>query len=316
MIRVTLYTRNPCELCDEVKENLEKLKAEIPHELVEVDIEADPALLKSYVEIIPVVKMGPYTLQAPITLTDLRVSLMAARDDERRASPATKAPSRRGVRLNQGLLFVSRHWLAMFNLFVLVYLGLPFSAPILMKLGAVKPAQVIYTIYSPLCHQLSFRSWFLFGEQAAYPLELAGTDLIPFDEATGLDGSDWQAARNFVGNEKVGYKMALCERDMAIYASIFIAGLAFIFLRERIKPLPIWLWVLIGILPIAVDGGSQLVLSLLGSAPRESTPFLRTLTGALFGISNVWLAYPYVEESMQETRALIAAKLAAAGKPI
>jgi hypothetical protein len=46
---------------------------------------------------------------------------------------------------------------------------------------------------------------------------------------------------------------------------------------------------------------------------RESTPFLRTLTGGLFGVMNVWLAYPYIEESFAETRALIAAKLQAAG---
>jgi hypothetical protein len=29
---------------------------------------------------------------------------------------------------------------------------------------------------------------------------------------------------------------------------------------------------------------------------------------------NVWLAYPYVEETMQETRTLVLSKLAAAGE--
>jgi hypothetical protein len=45
---------------------------------------------------------------------------------------------------------------------------------------------------------------------------------------------------------------------------------------------------------------------------RESTPILRTATGLLFGLANVWLAYPYVEESMGETRALSAARISGA----
>jgi hypothetical protein len=46
---------------------------------------------------------------------------------------------------------------------------------------------------------------------------------------------------------------------------------------------------------------------------RESTPFLRALTGALFGIGNAWLAYPYIEESMQETIEMLNEKLTRAG---
>ena len=35
---------------------------------------------------------------------------------------------------------------------------------------------------------------------------------------------------------------------------------------------------------------------------RTSNWALRTLTGALFGMATVWLAYPYVQEAMDETR--------------
>jgi uncharacterized membrane protein len=73
-------------------------------------------------------------------------------------------------------------------------------------------------------------------------------------------------------------------------------------------------WLLIGILPIALDGGTQLLSSIsINPFPvRESTPLLRTITGLLFGVMNIWLAYPYVEESMIETQALVSAKLASA----
>jgi hypothetical protein len=48
---------------------------------------------------------------------------------------------------------------------------------------------------------------------------------------------------------------------------------------------------------------------------RESTPFLRTLTGGLFGLANMWLAYPYFEESMKEVVNDLTAKLAKVDAP-
>jgi len=38
---------------------------------------------------------------------------------------------------------------------------------------------------------------------------------------------------------------------------------------------------------------------------RESTPFLRVLTGFLFGFGTAWFGLPYVEQSMRETRDLL-----------
>jgi uncharacterized membrane protein len=218
--------------------------------------------------------------------------------------------------LNRGLLFFARHWLAIFNLIVFLYVGLPFGAPILMQAGIVTPAKVIYRVYRPLCHQLSFRSWFLFGQQAYYPLEYAGLSVPSYEQVTGNETWDWRAAQDFIGDEQVGYKVALCQRDVAIYIGILLAGLLFGLVRKRIRPLPIWIWFFLGIVPIALDGGSQLITSLplLRLPVRESVPALRTISGVLFGVMNVWLAYPYLEETMQETRTLVLSKLAAAGE--
>lgn len=317
-MRVTLYSKRDCPLCDDARAMLVDLLDEFPHQLVEVDIEQERTLVERYAEEVPVVQVGAYTLKAPFDRRDLRVTLGAARDGAGDAGQPERRINRdQAIFLNKAVLFFSRHWLALFNLLVFLYVGLPFAAPVLMRAGAERPAGLIYKAYSPMCHQLAFRSWFLFGEQPAYPRELAGTDLQSYGQATGLDEFDLYQARDFVGNQSVGYKIALCERDVAIYGGIFLAGLAFSFLRGRIDPLPLGLWVAIGIVPIAVDGGSQLIsgipiLPFSAFPARESTPFLRTMTGALFGISNVWMAYPYVEETMAESRALVAAKLAAA----
>jgi uncharacterized membrane protein len=73
---------------------------------------------------------------------------------------------------------------------------------------------------------------------------------------------------------------------------------------------------LIGIGPIGLDGFSQLFSQfdwpfLASILPyRESTPFLRVLTGALFGFFTAWFAYPGIEESMQETRQFFVKKFA------
>ncbi len=315
-MRVTLYTRPDCHLCDDVREGLASLQAEFPHELREVNIESDEELLRRYAEQIPVVQVGAYTLRAPIELKDLRVTLGAAQAGTKPAPPATSSQREDAIKANRGLLFFARHWLAVFNLLVFVYVGLPFLAPVLMKIGATRPASWIYTAYSPMCHQWAFRSWFLFGSQPAYPLERAGTSLVPYEIATGMSASDLWGARSFLGNATVGFKVAFCERDVAIYAGILAAGLAFALVRHRLKPLPVAVWIVLGVLPIAIDGGTQLLSFLpLGNFPvRESTPFLRSLTGGLFGVMNVWLAYPYVEESMAETRALAATRLSGAGR--
>lgn len=311
-MRVILYGRPGCTLCDEAREELRRLRVHVPHELVEVNIESDAALHARYVEQVPVVVIGPYTLRAPIAPTDLRVALQAYATAAQPEVERPVVPRPVAVRTNRVLRFVARHWLALFNLVILLYVGLPFVAPVLMKAGAERQANWIYKAYSPLCHQWAFRSWFLFGDQPAYPRALAGTTLTTLEAAAGIADNDLRAAREFVGNEQVGYKVALCERDVAIYSGLLLGGIAFAGVRRRLKPMPIWAWVLLGIFPVALDGGSQLLggLPFLSSFARESTPLLRTLTGLAFGLSNVWLSYPYVEESMDEARVLSSARLA------
>ncbi len=202
-----------------------------------------------------------------------------------------------------------------FILIIFIYGGLPFLAPVLMKSGAAGPAKLIYTLYSPLCHQLAFRSWFLFGEQPAYPLELAGVDgLSTYEEYTGLTGKDLLSARDFIGNEKMGYKAALCERDTAIYASLLLFAIVFSITGRKTKPLGWYWWIVFGLVPIGLDGLSQLpslASGLFQFIPliRESTPLLRTVTGGLFGLSTAWYMFPLIEESMVETTRYMNSKM-------
>lgn len=244
-----------------------------------------------------------------------------------------------GVRLNRWLFTLSRRWLRIALVIIGVYVSLPILAPILMKLDIRQPAYAIYGMYSPLCHQFAFRTWFLFGEQSAYPRALAGVPgLQPLESytqdviagrtvAADTTLNTWspflvEVSREFIGNERMGWKMALCERDIAIYGALWFGALIFSipYVRSRLRPVPLWLYIFLGILPIGIDGGVQLlseIPALSGLfAMRETTPFFRTLTGAMFGLMNAWLAFPYLEESFRLTAAEIAGKFAAKGKTL
>ncbi len=300
MLNVTLYTRKNCKLCDEVKAELQALQSQYPHRLVEVDIDTDDYLIEKFDIEIPVVEVGPYTLKAPITRQNLQMTLGAASDRmnqlEQIGDPVYKMRVKKGKTVTTGdrvSFWIAKRYLLVLNLFMFFYVGLPFLAPTLMKLGAELPARVIYRMYSPLCHQFGFRSFFLYGEQAFYPLAEANmTGVKTFEEETGIPNLNDPysytrlEARSYVGDETVGYKVALCERDVAIYFAILSFGIIYGLTGRRIKSLNWALWLVLGILPIGFDGFSQLFSQfnwtwLATVLPyRESTPYLRVLTGA------------------------------------
>lgn len=216
-------------------------------------------------------------------------------EEARSLASGERALSRRAEGLGRWFI---RHWLALFNLLAFLYVGTPFLAPILMHVGAEEPAHLIYMAYRPLCHQLPYRSWFLFGERPFYTLE----DLLRRGVAPEL-----LVPHGHLGDAFLGYKVALCQRDTAIYGTIFLTGLAFALSRRRWRPLPLWAYLLFGVGPVALDGGIQFLSHLLtfffptaGFVTVESTPLRRVITGALFGLMTVWLVYPNIHRATRE----------------
>lgn len=55
MIRVEIYGKRDCCLCDDVKAVLLKVRPDIPFDLREIDIESTPDLYATYAERIPLV---------------------------------------------------------------------------------------------------------------------------------------------------------------------------------------------------------------------------------------------------------------------
>lgn len=271
------------------------------------------------------------------------------------------------VRSNLWIYGLTRHWLKGVIVFWLIFASLPWAAPILMKIGATGPAELIYRIYTPMCHRFTFRSFFLFGEQAAYPLTAANAEGLSFEDYTGVSRIPYEmrshllprppfgvrsmpemagaiignqyypvemvadlaqgdsvnfaraqfASASIIGNETMGYKTAVCERDVSIYAGLGLTALIFAVprVRRKLRPLPIVLYFFIGLAPIGIDGFSQL----LSYAPfefwpaRETLPIFRVLTGFIFGAATGWLGYPNIEMSMRETEHILRKKLQSAG---
>jgi len=55
---VTLYGKPGCHLCDEAREVVDRVRAEHPFDLREVDVSLDPGLNREYGERIPVLSVN------------------------------------------------------------------------------------------------------------------------------------------------------------------------------------------------------------------------------------------------------------------
>ncbi len=163
-------------------------------------------------------------------------------------------------------VFLKARWPSVVNALVVVFIVGALLAPVLDYVGFSDAANGLYAAYHLVCHQWAMRSFFLFGPQAVY-----GVDELPDPYA-------------FVGSAALGWKMALCERDVAIYVAALLAGLWYA--RHRGASALSSKGYLLLCLPMAVDGFTQLF------GWRESTWELRVVTGVLFGAASVWFLYP------------------------
>jgi uncharacterized membrane protein len=167
-------------------------------------------------------------------------------------SPRRRAFSRRVVRIAEVCGgFLGRHWLALLNSALALFIGGAFLGPILAYFGENAAASWLIHSYHGICDQIPSHSYYLFGHQ-----------------------------------------VCLCERCLAIYTTLFLSSLALAVkprLRSTIRPLDWRLWMLL-ILPMALDGGTQLF------GWRESDVILRTITGLLFGLGAAWFILPRIEE--------------------
>lgn len=191
--------------------------------------------------------------------------------------------------------FFFRHWLALLLMPMLIFVTVPFFAPIAMYNGWSRTGQAIYWLYAPFCHQLPQRSWFLFGAKLTYTLEEI-QQRYPY--------TDWWQLRQFVGTSEMGWKVAWSDRMISFYFITPVFGLIYALLRQcRFNIPPLSLRALLSSLaPLAVDGVTRLISdslpTALGGGFRDTNSWLVLLTANAFpafyagdtvGTLNWWL---------------------------
>ena len=132
-------------------------------------------------------------------------------------------------------------------------------------------AQLMYAAFAPTCHQLTSRSNCLLVSQDG---NYSFGDCLPSDQLSYTKANEVEYA------DKVGYKLPVCSRDVAIYLAMLAGTLLLPFVR-RVESTD-WpdKWLLVAAcVPIAIDGGTQLL------GMRESSNFLREITGAIVGFA-------------------------------
>lgn len=239
------------------------------------------------------------------------------------------------VTVNKALYWTSRRWLPVITLLLLIFIGLPWLAPLFMKLGWQQAGEAIYLIYSTQCHQLPQRSFFLFGDNFMLPPSTI--------QATWTTSDNPLVLRQFVGNAAVGWKVAWSDRMVYMYTALLIAGLVYWPLRKRLKPLS-WQGLLLFLLSMMVDGVTHMISDVMGGiwggfrytndwlaaltgnafpvtfyvgdALGSFNSWMRLLSGLLFGIGFVWFVYPRLHAAFSDTADQIAAKSRRAEPPL
>jgi len=208
-------------------------------------------------------------------------------------SNSTQSPLAR--RIDTLLCQAMRHWLALFLTPMLIFVTLPFLAPLAMKWGWEGLGQLLYLFYSPFCHQLPQRSFYFFGEKFTYPLAEI-LEAYPYNDP-------WQL-RHFIGSEAIGYKVAWSDRMVSFYFMTPVFALIYPLMQRfgrRLKPIPFWLMLLL-LTPITVDGMTHLfndvIYGISAGGFRDTNEWLAQLTnnafpnvyaGDHFGTFNWWM---------------------------
>ena len=224
-------------------------------------------------------------------------------------------------------------WLTMVIIILIVFNGLPFLAPVFMKLGWEGPARAIYLVYGGLCHQMAQRSFFLFGPRGFQMYNLAE---LPLDVSGLRTGEQALVLRRFLGNESLGWKVAWSDRMVYMYSAPLFLAIAYAFLRRRgrVKPLPLWAFFVL-LLPMAIDGGTHWVSDLagigqgfrytnewlagltgyafpasfyVGDAFGSFNSLMRLLSGVAFGLAVSGLLYPYMDLAMSASTSALPAE--------
>ncbi len=166
---------------------------------------------------------------------------------------------------------------------ILALFTLPILITPLLAASGNPVAPGLYWFYGLTCHQMVSRAICYFpGAGISDCTE--SSELVPY--------RIFQVEKG----RMEGYAFPVCSRDIGIYLSALFSGILAFFLKkadESEVPNPIWF--MLALVPIAIDGGTQLI------GLRESTNFLRLLTGAIAGFAFSFYCIPLMNRAFSKT---------------
>ncbi len=195
-------------------------------------------------------------------------------------------------------------------LFLLFYLLTALSPAFFYKAGLDNVGKTIHSVFRIFCHQRVERSPFLFGEKGLinyYSLdELQFIGFIPDKNPHVPEAlSETIFAYPYIGNEYLGYKTALCIRDLGIYFFMVIVGGIYLLYANITKKTPHlkWYFIILLMVPMAVDGIFQtfaefIYISWVPQSYFDDIP-KRIITGGLFGVGFAFFVFQNLKENLE-----------------
>jgi uncharacterized membrane protein len=175
----------------------------------------------------------------------------------------TSSASAAGARLDRAVGWAGRHWLLFVNGAAALYASLPWLSPLAKCAGHPLLGELLFRLYTPLCHQLPERSFFVCGHQVAFC---------------------HRCAAMYTTIVVAGLLFALARRSIRP-TSLKIAGLLL---------LPMLLdggsHLIDDVLGLGLRGG--------GDAIGTPNFWLRMITGALVGVAALVFAFPRLERDL------------------
>jgi len=160
-----------------------------------------------------------------------------------------------------------------------------------------KTGKLFYDAYSLTCHQKLSRSFCIFEDAGGLTVGDCTPQTWVF---VPNDNRIIKAARD----GSVGYKIAVCSRDVGLYGAMVLTALLYPFFRKWDSgDVPPAIYFVLALLPMAIDGTLQIFGSfgLFGIA-YESTNLVRFLTGALAGAAVSIYAIPLIMNIIESAR--------------
>ncbi|HCU80314.1 MAG TPA: hypothetical protein DGN60_04015 [Chloroflexi bacterium] len=195
---------------------------------------------------------------------------------------------------------IIKYWTNIATILSGIYISLALLAPVLMASGLHKPGNLLYQIFSAVCHQNSSKSWFF-----SINLKTSSLTIFPsLEAALPPSVAPCVECSAFLGAPEFGWKTALCHRCTGIYLGVFSASLIFNHLKHkrlRIPKLTTYLYLFIGLLPIIINTMMPTdATNAFNTFAIPNSHIISTVTGFLFGSLSIWYAYPQIDSHAEK----------------